>query len=711
MATSVTLPALGESVTEGTVTRWLKQPGDTVAVDEPLLEVSTDKVDTEIPSPVAGTLLEIKAAEDETVEVGAELCTIGDEGESAGSDSGGGSAEESSDSDSGGGSAEESSDSDSGGGSAEESPGSAPGGASAEESAGPSGAGYGDQGQETAPAAADTKPEAEASGAGTTGGADDSGGSGTPVTLPALGESVTEGTVTRWLKEVGDEVAVDEPLLEVSTDKVDTEIPSPVAGTLLEIKAGEDETVAVGAELAVIGDSGAASGAAEASGGGDAAAPAGEVASPDDDDSSKTPLEKSAALDAPHGDGDAVQAGAPDEGAGEDSDAIPAAQLVQPDAGAESAPQESGGDAAPAATPAATPAPQPAPQPVPQPEASAQEAPSSGPQPSAQEAPEATSSSGDGAGYVTPLVRKMASEQGVDLSSIQGTGVGGRIRKQDVLDAAKAQKAASDQAASAPAPAGGSAEAAAPSAQPSAPSSAPSPLRGRTEPLSRLRKVIAKRMVESLQVSAQLTTVVEVDITSIARLRDSVKEDFAGREGVKLSFMPFFAKAAVDALKAHPTLNASIDSEKGEVTYFDHENLAIAVDTEKGLLTPVIKDAGDLSIAGLARKIVDIAARTRSNKIGPDELAGGTFTLTNTGSRGALFDTPILNQPQVAILGTGTVVKRPVVIDDPNLGETIAVRRMMYLALTYDHRLVDGADAARFLTDVKARLEAAQFEV
>ncbi len=300
---------------------------------------------------------------------------------------------------------------------------------------------------------------------------------------------------------------------------------------------------------------------------------------------------------------------------------------------------------------------------------------------------------------MTPLVRKLAAQHGVDLAAVTGTGVGGRIRKQDVLAAAESSK--SDEApAAAEKPAAGAPAAA-----------SPSPLRGQTQPMSRLRKVIAKRMVESLQVSAQLTTVVEVDVTAIARLRNSVKADFAAREGVKLSFMPFFAKAATDALKAHPSLNAAIDTEKGEITYFDHENIAIAVDTEKGLLTPVIKEAGDLSISGLAKKIADLADRTRNNKIGPDELSGGTFTLTNTGSRGALFDTPIINQPQVAILGTGTVVKRPVVIDDANLGETIAVRQMVYLALTYDHRLVDGADAARFLSDVKARLEAGKFDV
>ena len=466
----------------------------------------------------------------------------------------------------------------------------------------------------------------------------------TPVTLPALGESVTEGTVTRWLKKVGDDVAVDEPLLEVSTDKVDTEIPSPVAGTLLEIKVDEDETVEVGAELAVIGSGGAPSGGG---------------------------------------------------GGGQDQ-----AQEPEPEKEAEPEPAE----------------------PEPEPEPAAEEqAPEPEPEkPAAPAAPahaEPTPSSGGEGVYITPLVRKMAAEYNVDLGSIKGTGVGGRIRKQDVLAAAsedaKAEKRAQRPAAAAAEPAAAAPAAPAPAAPaPTTPAAAsPSPLRGKTEPMTRLRKVIAKRMVESLQVSAQLTTVVEVDVTSIARLRSAAKAEFEAREGTKLSYMPFFAKAAVDALKAHPSLNAGIDTEKGEITYYDRENLAIAVDTEKGLLTPVIKDAGDLSIAGLARKIADVADRTRNNKISPDELSGGTFTLTNTGSRGALFDTPIINQPQVAILGTGSVVKRAVVIDDENLGETIAVRQMVYLALTYDHRLVDGADAARFLSDVKARLESGQFEV
>ena len=648
MATSVTLPALGESVTEGTVTRWLKQPGDRVEVDEPLLEVSTDKVDTEIPSPVAGTLIEIKVQEDETVEVGAELATVGDEGESAGS--GGGDEDTSAQETAEAGQAE-----------GDAGPGEGVGGAPGEEAA-PSDDEVGRQtepqgdvpqaqtdstgpAQETAPGPADTKPEVEASREGTK-----TGGGGTPVTLPALGESVTEGTVTRWLKQVGDSVAVDEALLEVSTDKVDTEIPSPVAGTVLEIKVQEDETVEVGAELAIVGSGEAA------------AQPAEEAPATPEPAAEPEPAQKAEAKDS-----DLAEA--------RDKEAAEEQSQMRKDTDGQ-AQQEA-------------PAPQQAEQ------ATKQAAPSV--QAGGKE-------SGDGA-YVTPLVRKMAADQGVDLSQVKGTGVGGRIRKQDVLEAAKAQKAAAEKPA---------APAAAPAASTTgggAPTTAPSPLRGKTEPLSRLRKVIAKRMVESLQTSAQLTTVVEVDVTSIARLRDSVKAEFAEREGVKLSFMPFLAKAAIDALKAHPSLNASIDTEKGEVTYYDHENLSVAVDTAKGLLTPVIKDAGDLSVAGLARKIADIADRTRNNKIGPDELANGTFTLTNTGSRGALFDTPIINQPQVAILGTGSIVKRPVVIDDPNLGETIAVRHMMYLALTYDHRLVDGADAARFLTDVKERLEAGQFEV
>jgi pyruvate dehydrogenase E2 component (dihydrolipoamide acetyltransferase) len=617
MSVEVVLPALGESVTEGTVTQWLKQVGDDVAVDEPLLEVSTDKVDTEIPSPAAGVLLEIKAAEDETVEVGAVLAVIGDADES-------GSADKAGDADQSAAAESET----------EQAP--------AEEAAPETAEAEAEPTEEAAPEPAEAEAEPEPQPAAEQGstGEPAAAGSSTSVTLPALGESVTEGTVTQWLKQVGDQVAVDEPLLEVSTDKVDTEIPSPVAGTLLEIKVAEDETVEIGAELAIIGEAGAAP-----------SAPA---------------------------EGEPAQ----------DKQAQAEPQAEEP-AQAEPEPDEQARE-----RPTAAPSPEPAPRPTPAPSP----APAPAVSPAVSEAP--SGAVAQGGSYVTPLVRKLAARHDVDLASLKGTGVGGRVRKQDVLAAAQDKQAAAEAAAPAPAAAKPAAAAAL----------TPSPLRGKTEKLSRLRKVIATRMVESLQTSAQLTTVVEVDVTEISRLRDRVKVQFAEREGVKLSFLPFFAKAVVDSLKVYPQLNASINTETDEVTYYDAEHLGVAVDTERGLLVPVIKDAGDLSIAGLARKIADLAARTRDNKISPDELSGGTFTLTNTGSRGALFDTPIINQPQVGILGTGSVVKRPVVIDDANLGETIAVRHMVYLAMTYDHRLVDGADAARFLTAVKQRLEEANFE-
>ncbi|MFC9241503.1 2-oxoglutarate dehydrogenase, E2 component, dihydrolipoamide succinyltransferase [Streptomyces decoyicus] len=574
MAVSVTLPALGESVTEGTVTRWLKAEGERVEADEPLLEVSTDKVDTEIPAPAAGILSAIKVAEDETVEVGAELALI-DDG--------------------------------SGAPAAEAAPAAAEAPAAEPQ-------------PEPTPAPAAEAPAPAAAPAG--------GAEGTDVVLPALGESVTEGTVTRWLKEVGEEVQADEPLLEVSTDKVDTEIPAPASGTLLEIVVGEDETAEVGAKLAVIGAAGAAP----------AAAPA--------------PAPAAAPEPAP--------APAP----------APAAAAPAPAAPAPAAP-------APAA-PAPTPAPAPAPKPAP-----------AAPAPAAGE--------GDGA-YVTPLVRKLAAENGVDLSTVKGTGVGGRIRKQDVIAAAEAAKAA------APAPA------AAPAAASKAPVIEVSPLRGQTVKMPRMRKVIGDNMMKALHGQAQLTSVVEVDITKIMRMRNKAKDAFAQREGVKLSPMPFFVKAAVQALKAHPVVNARINEDEGTITYFDTENVGIAVDAEKGLMTPVIKDAGDLNIAGIARKTADLAGKVRANKITPDELSGATFTISNTGSRGALFDTVIVPPNQVGILGIGATVKRPVVINHPELGETIAVRDMTYLALSYDHRLVDGADAARYLTTVKQILEAAEFE-
>jgi 2-oxoglutarate dehydrogenase E2 component (dihydrolipoamide succinyltransferase) len=460
------------------------------------------------------------------------------------------------------------------------------------------------------------------------------------VLLPALGESVTEGTVIQWLKNVGDSVAADEPLLEISTDKVDTEIPAPTAGVLLSIDVQADQTVEVGTQLGLIGQPGAAPAAAPAP-----AAPAAQAAAP------------------------VAQAPPPAE--------APAPQPPTP------APAPAPAAQAPPAAPPAPPAP---------------------PGPSAPARPTVSNGQGDAAdvaSYVTPLVRKLATDNNIDLASITGTGVGGRIRKQDVLDAARA---AQDQARSAPQPAGA---APAPTA---ARATTPAAAQTGVQQMSRLRKVIAARMVESLQVSAQLSCWVEVDVTRIARLRAQAKAGFEQREGIKLNFLPFFAKATIEALKAHPKLNASIDTEKGEITYHPHVHLGLAVDTERGLLVPVVHDADQLNIAGLSRAAVDIASRTRNNKITPDDLGGGTFTLTNTGSRGALSDTPIINQPQVGILGTGSVVKRPVVIDDPELGETIAIRSMCYLVLTYDHRLVDGADAARFLVTVKQRLEEAAFE-
>jgi 2-oxoglutarate dehydrogenase E2 component (dihydrolipoamide succinyltransferase) len=541
MTFSLTMPALGESVTEGTVTRWLKAEGDHVNVDEPLLEVSTDKVDTEIPSPVAGILTKIVVQIDQTVAVGAELAVIAD--------------------------------------------GNAVVAAPVPTAPVP-----------TAPVVAAPVVAAPVVAAPAV-------GAGTVITMPALGESVSEGTVTRWLKSVGDSVAVDEALLEVSTDKVDTEIPSPVAGVLLAIDVPIDTTVAVGARLALIGVSGAAP---------VIAAPVSE------------PIAKIAVSEVP-------------------AQVMPTVAVV----------------AAPAAAAPIT-------QPV--------------------------------DAYVTPLVRKLANDLGINLATVKGTGVGGRIRREDIEALGKTVAAS----------VATGAVATTPSSARTAPSVAVSPLRGTTVTMTRLRKVIAARMVESLHVSAQLTTVVEVDVTKIARLRDRAKANFEAREGVKLSFLPFFAVSICEALKQHPVLNSSVEGD--QITYHGTEHLGIAVDTERGLLVPVISNAGDLNMGGIARKISDLAARTRDNKVTPDELGGGTFTLTNTGSRGALFDTPIINQPQVAILGLGAVVKRPMVVRGEDGGESIAIRSMVYLALSYDHRVVDGADAARFLVTLKERLEGGAFE-
>ena len=562
MTFSVTMPALGESVTEGTVTRWLKKEGDQIAVDEPLLEVSTDKVDTEIPSPVAGVLQKIVVPVDSTVAVGAELAVIAESGSAAKP--------------------------------AAQTP--APVATPAPVVAAP-------VVQAPVVQAPVVQTPAPVAPAAATAGA-------TIVAMPALGESVTEGTVTRWLKKVGDAVSADEALLEVSTDKVDTEIPSPVSGTVLSIDVPVDTTVAVGARLASIGVSGSTPAPVAKP------APAAPAVTP-------APVVAAPVIAAP----------------------VVQAPVVQ------------------APAPVAT-------------------------------APVSAVRADDS--YVTPIVRKLAAEAGVNLSTIKGTGIGGRIRKEDILAAtprAAATPTGAVLASTLPAPRG---------------PLAVSPLRGTTVTMSRLRKVIADRMVESLKISAQLTTVVEVDVTKIDRLRNAAKASFEAREGVKLTFLPFFAVTVCEALKQHPVLNSSVEGD--QITYHGAEHLAVAVDTDRGLLVPVVKDAGDLNMGGIARKIADVAARTRENKITPDELGGGTFTITNTGSRGALFDTPIINQPQVAILGLGAIVKRPMVVKGADGGETMAIRSMVYLALSYDHRVVDGADAARFLATLKERLEEGRFE-
>ena len=591
MATNVTMPQLGESVTEGTVTRWLKNVGDVIKVDEAIVEVSTDKVDTEIPSPVAGVLLEIKAAQDSVIAVGAVMAVIGE---------------------------------------ANGATQSAP--------------------QPTAPivqtpppaptppvAPVVEKPVAKipdpvpAAPVVTTPVAPTSTGSATVnVLLPALGESVTEGTITRWLKNVGDSVSLDEAIVEISTDKVDTELPSPAAGVIAEIKVAQDQVAAVGAVLAVISTSASA--------------------------------------------GTPPKVVAP----------TPSAPVVQA--------------------------------PVVAPKVETVTTPPSAP---VVEAPKVFATSNNAQDkYTTPIVRQLAREKGIDLSQVTGTGTNGRIKKEDILNASGNSAAAPAQVVSTPTPVApapvATAQPVPTPSQPAAPvkpiADTEQPLRGRIEQTTRLRRIIAERMVQSLHISAQLTSVVEVDVTKIATLRNKVKESFVAREGVKLSFLPFFAKVSVECLKEFPIVNATISADASQITYSDAIHLAVAVDTPRGLLVPVIRDAGDLSIAGLARKIQDVANRTRDNKVTPNELSGGTFTLTNTGSRGALFDTPIINQPQVAILGTGAVVKRPVVVKGSDGNDQIAIRQMVYLALTYDHRLVDGADAARFLSSMKLKLEEANFE-
>ena len=601
MATPVKMPELGESITEGTITRWIKQEGDRVEADEPLFEVSTDKVDTEVPSPVAGVLKTIKVQADETVEVGAELAIIEQDGEAGGDAEGdeGGQAEESAEADSD--TAEEA---------AEAEEGSEEAGSEKErESEAAKAEGDGE----------DEKPKAEAS----------SDGGTTTVTMPELGESITEGTITRWLKQEGDQVEADEPLLEISTDKVDTEVPSPVSGVLQSIKVQADETVEVGAELAVIGGGGSSAEAETAE--------------------EKTPAEEDTA----------------EEGAGAEAEqAAEASESSKSRRPAEPRPKKAEGNG-----------------------------------------------QGDGkaAAGVSPLVRRLAREHDVDLSQVQGSGSGGRVRREDV-------EAHVQQRGQAPAgPSGGQARA--PKGKVAAATSAPprvavplaKGLREEVVPATRLRRVIAERMVSSLQTSAQLTSAVEIDMTRVMRLRERAKEEFKQREGVSLSPMPFAVLALIGAIREYPIVNSAMD-EDGNLHVYQDVHLGVAVDTPKGLFVPVVKHAESLNLAGLAKAIADVALRTRDGKIGPDELSGSTISVTNTGSRGAVWDTPIINQPNAAIFATPAIVKRPVVVEDPELGEVVVIRHMMYGILTYDHRIIDGADAARFLVKVKEILEAADFE-
>ncbi|MDN6155068.1 MAG: 2-oxoglutarate dehydrogenase, E2 component, dihydrolipoamide succinyltransferase [Corynebacterium casei] len=575
MAYSVEMPELGESVTEGTITQWLKSVGDTVEVDEPLLEVSTDKVDTEIPSPVAGTLLEIKAEEDDTIDVGAVIAIIGEEGESAGSSDASQEKDE-----------------------------------PAEEEAPKEEAAEAESDSDDAPAAS---------------------GDATDVEMPELGESVTEGTITQWLKSVGDTVEVDEPLLEVSTDKVDTEIPSPVAGTLVEILADEDDTIDVGAVIARIGDGNAKPAASE---------------------KKEEPKEE------------------------------PKAEKKE-EPKKEEPKQEEPKQEAPKAEPKEEPKKD-------EPAKAEKSAPKSS----------AKVNSGDNVPYVTPLVRKLADKHGIDLNTVEGTGVGGRIRKQDVLAAANGEAPASESAAPAGERASWSTKSVDPEKQ---------ELIGTTTKVNRIREITATKMVESLQITAQLTHVQEVDMTTVAALRKKAKPAFVDKYNANLSFLPIIVKATVEALVSHPNVNASYNPETKEMTYHSDVNVAIAVDTPRGLLTPVIHKAQELTLPEIAQTIADLADRARNNKLKPNDLTGATFTVTNIGSEGALLDTPVLVPPQAGILGTAVIEKRPVVITEDGQ-DAIAIRQMCYLPFTYDHQVVDGADAGRFITTIKDRLETGNFE-
>ena len=672
MANSVEMPELGESVTEGTITQWLKSVGDTVEVDEPLLEVSTDKVDTEIPSPVAGTIIEIKADEDDTIEVGEVIAIIGDEDEA--------------------------------------------GSASNDSSA--------DKGEEEAEEAKE-EPKADSSNGGS--------GDAADVEMPELGESVTEGTITQWLKSVGDTVEVDEPLLEVSTDKVDTEIPSPVAGTLVEILADEDDTIEVGEVIARIGDENATASSSEAK-------PEPQEEKKEEPKEDKKPEPKADSSNG--GSGDAADVEMPELGESVTEGTITQwlksvgdtvevdepllevstdkvdTEIPSPVAGTlveiladEDDTIEVGEVIARIGDENATASSSEA-KPEPQEEKKEEPKEDKKPEPKAEEKKESTQDSslntsakvnnGDNVPYVTPLVRKLAEKHGVDLNTVEGTGVGGRIRKQDVLAAAGEGDA--------PAKSGTQSDKS-PRARWSTKSVDPAKqeLIGTTQKVNRIREITAAKMVEALQISAQLTHVQEVDMTAIWDMRKKNKQAFIDKHGANLSFLPFIVKATAEALVSHPNVNASYNPETKEMTYHADVNIAIAVDTPKGLLTPVIHKAQDMTLPQIAQQIAELADKARNNKLKPNDLTGATFTVTNIGSEGAMLDTPILVPPQAGILGTAAIEKRPVVVNE-NGQDAIAIRQMCYLPFTYDHQVVDGADAGRFITTIKDRLQTADFQ-
>ncbi|MDK8495776.1 2-oxoglutarate dehydrogenase, E2 component, dihydrolipoamide succinyltransferase [Corynebacterium marquesiae] len=672
MANSVEMPELGESVTEGTITQWLKSVGDTVEVDEPLLEVSTDKVDTEIPSPVAGTIIEIKADEDDTIEVGEVIAIIGDEDEA--------------------------------------------GSASNDSSA--------DKGEEEAEEAKE-EPKADSSNGGS--------GDAADVEMPELGESVTEGTITQWLKSVGDTVEVDEPLLEVSTDKVDTEIPSPVAGTLVEILADEDDTIEVGEVIARIGDENATASSSEAK-------PEPQEEKKEEPKEDKKPEPKADSSNG--GSGDAADVEMPELGESVTEGTITQwlksvgdtvevdepllevstdkvdTEIPSPVAGTlveiladEDDTIEVGEVIARIGDENATASSSEA-KPEPQEEKKEEPKEDKKPEPKAEEKKESTQDSslntsakvnnGDNVPYVTPLVRKLAEKHGVDLNTVEGTGVGGRIRKQDVLAAAGEGDA--------PAKSGTQSDNS-PRARWSTKSVDPAKqeLIGTTQKVNRIREITAAKMVEALQISAQLTHVQEVDMTAIWDMRKKNKQAFIDKHGANLSFLPFIVKATAEALVSHPNVNASYNPETKEMTYHADVNIAIAVDTPKGLLTPVIHKAQDMTLPQIAQQIAELADKARNNKLKPNDLTGATFTVTNIGSEGAMLDTPILVPPQAGILGTAAIEKRPVVVNE-NGQDAIAIRQMCYLPFTYDHQVVDGADAGRFITTIKDRLQTADFQ-